>query len=241
MPNRPLLTRHPEFERVAARYRNAIRRRDDAAIDRARADLHRLVRAVAQAEAWREAAEQAFTTNPERKQRRNDMATWDQAKDEARRSAPKDSGDVFVKLKEDGARVELAIVGEPHIYWRISFDEPSRETKRFLMNTFVRGQGMRVLEATAATFGALAVLRDEIDFEKRTVVIERKGKARDPSTRYGVLAGSAITRELAAEIKAAKPHDLAEVAARQSEAATSRARAGTVQTVKTPSPDRRTA
>src|SRR5579872_3071655 len=184
MPNRPLLTRHPDFERVAARYRNAIRRRDDAAIDRARADLHRLMREVAQAEEWREAAEQAFT-GPKRKERRKNMATWDQAKDEAQRAAPKGNASVFVKLREDGARVELAIVGEPHIYWRLSFDEPSKETKRFLMNAFVRGQGMKVLEATVATFGALAVLRDEIGFEKRTVVIERKGKARDPSTRYG--------------------------------------------------------
>jgi hypothetical protein len=236
----PSVTRHPDFERVAARYRNAIRRRDDAAIDRARADLHRLMREVAQAEQWREAAEKAFT-NPEEKQRRNDMATWDQAKDEARRTAPKGSASVFVKLTEDGARIELAIVGEPHVYWRLSFDEPSKETKRFLMNAYVRGQGMKVLEATAATFGTLAVLRDEIDFEKQLVVIERKGKARDPSTRYGVLASSPITPELAAEIAAAKPHDLSEIATRQTETASSRAKPGAIQTVKTPTPDRRTA
>src|SRR5579872_5853268 len=235
MPNRPLLTRHPHFERVAARYRNAIRRRDDAAIDRARTDLHRLMREVTQAETWREAAEQAFT-NPAEKHRRKDMATWDQAKNEAQRSAPKGDPSPFVKLKEDGARIELAIVGEPHIYWRTSFDEPSRETKRFLMNAYVRGQGMKVLEATAATFGALGVLRDEIDFEKQLVVVERKGKARDPSTRYGVLAGSPITPELAAQ-----KHDLSQIAARQTEYATSRARPGAIQTVKTPSPDRRTA
>src|SRR5277367_5692209 len=178
------------------------------------------MREVAQAEEWREAAEQAFT-DPKTKQRRKNMATWDQAKDEAQRAAPKGNASVFVKLKEDGARIELAIVGEPHIYWRLSFDEPSKETKRFLMNAFARGQGMKVLEATVATFGTLAVLRDEIGFEKQLVVVERKGKARDPSTRYGVLAGGPITPELAAEIAAAKPHDLAEIAARQTEAASS--------------------
>ena len=236
----PSVTRHPDFERVAARYRSAIRRRDDAAIDRARADLHRLMREVAQAEQWREAAEKAFT-NPEEKPRRKDMATWDQAKNEARRTAPKGNSSVFVKLTEDGARIELAVVGEPHVYWRLSFDEPSKETKRFLMNAYVRGQGMKVLEATVATFGTLAVLRDEIDFEKQLVVIERKGKARDPSTRYGALAGSPITPELAAEIAAAKPHDLAEIAARQTETASSRAKPGAIQTVRTPTPDRRTA
>jgi hypothetical protein len=237
---KPLLTCHPDFERVAARYRNAIRRRNDAAIDRARADLHRLMREVAQAEQWREAAEKAFT-DAEKKPRRKDMATWDQAKNEAQRSAPKGNTSVFVKLKEDGARIELAIVGEPHVYWRLSFDEPSKETKRFLMNAYVRGQGMKVLEATVATFGALAVLRDKIDFEKQLVVVERKGKSRDPSTRYGALAGSSITPELAAEIAAAKPHDLVVLATQQTESAASRVGPGAIQTVKTPTPDRRTA
>jgi hypothetical protein len=198
------------------------------------------MREVTQSEQWREAAEKAFTT-PEEKPRRKNMATWDQAKSEAQRSAPKGNTSVFVKLKEDGARIELAIVGEPHVYWRLSFDEPSKETKRFLMNAYVRGQGMKVLEATVATFGALAVLRDEIDFEKQLVVVERKGKSRDPQTRYGVLAGSAITPELATEIAAAKPHDLAELATQQTESAASRAKPGAIQTVKTPTPDRRTA
>jgi hypothetical protein len=239
MPERPV-TRHPAFEGVAARYRNAIRRRDDAAIDRARADLHRLVREVAEAERWREAAELAFT-NPKDRQRRKNVATWDEAKNETQSAAPKDKTSLFVKLKEDGARIELAIVGEPHVYRRLSFDEPSRETKRFLMHAFVRGQGMKVLEATVATFGALAALRDEIDFAKQLVVIERKGKPRDPATRYAVLAGTPISPELAAEIASAPRRDLAEVAARQIDAASARATPGPIQTVKTPTLDRRTA
>jgi hypothetical protein len=239
MPERPV-TRHPEFEAVAARYRSAIRRRDDAAIDRARADLNRLTRELWQAETWREAAEKAFT-NPNQKQGRDTMATWDEAKIEARRAARRGASSIFVKLKEDGSRVEFAIVGEPHVYWRASFDEPSRETKRFLMNVFVRGQGMKVYEATVATFDALAMLRDEIDFETRTVVIARSGKPRDPETRYSVFAGSPITDDLLAQIAAAPRHDLAEVASKQTEAAAGRYSHPGIQTVKDPAPDRRTA
>ena len=169
------------------------------------------------------------------------MATWDEAKSEARRAARRGTPSLFVKLKEDGARIELAIVGEPHVYWRSSFDEPSRETKRFLMNVFVRGQGMKVYEATVATFAALGGLCDEIDFEKRMVVIERNGKPRDPETRYSVFAGSPITEDLVAQIAAAQRHDLAEVASKQTQNAAGRYSPPGIPTAKDPTSDRRTA
>src|SRR3954471_18416212 len=102
MPERPV-TSHPGFERVAERYQNAIRRRDDAAIDRARASLNRLTREVWQAETWRAAAEKAFTTREET-QGRQTVATWDEAKNEARRAARRGAPSIFIKLKEDGAR-----------------------------------------------------------------------------------------------------------------------------------------
>jgi hypothetical protein len=239
MPERPV-TSHPGFERVAARYRNAIRRRDDAAIDRVRADLDRLTREVWQAETWRVAADKAFTT-PVQTQERQTMATWDEAKNEARRAARRGPPSVFIKLKEDGARIEVAIVGEPHVYWRRSFDEPSRDTKRFLINVFVRGQGMRIFEATVATFWALATLSDTIDFAKQLVVIERIGKPRDPETRYSTFPGSLITADLAAQIAAAQRHDLPSIATKRAETVAVPSTPDSVPAAKDPTTDRRTA
>ena len=169
------------------------------------------------------------------------MATWDEARSEARRAARRGAPSIFIKLKEDGARIELAIVGEPHVYWRRSFDEPSRETKRFLINVFVRGQGMRIFEATVATFWALATLSDKIDFSKQLVIIERNGKPRDPETRYGTLPGSLISNDLAAQIVAAQRHDLPAIATKRAETVAAPSTPESLPALKDPTTDRRTA
>lgn len=169
------------------------------------------------------------------------MATWDEAKNEARRTARRGAPSTFVKLKADGARIELAIVGEPHVYWRRSFDEPSRDTKRFLINVFVRGQGIRILEATVATFWALATLSDKIDFSKQLVVIERNGKPRDPETRYSVFPGSLITSDLVVQIATAQRHDLPAIATKRAETVAAPSTPESLPAVKDPTTDRRTA
>ena len=236
MSERPV-TCHPEFEKVAARYRNAIRRRDHAAIDRARADLNRLTREVAQAEAWRKAAELAFTTP---NTRRKPMATWNEADTEARTAIPRGGSNVLVKLKEDGERIVLAIVGEPHVYRRRSFDDRSKETKRFLVNVFVPDDAMKVLEMTVPTFASLTATREKISFEKQLICIERDGKPRDPETSYRVATCEPISTELAAKIAASPLHDLEQIAAkRTAHAARGRPAPGAAQPHKVATPDRR--
>jgi len=212
MADRPVYL-HPDFKRVAARYRNAIRRRDDAAIDRARADLDRLAHEVAQAEQWRLTAELAFTA-PKPNSRRRDMTTWNDAEAEARKPLP-NLANILVKLREDGERIELAVVSEPHFYMRRKFEDRTKETKRFLVNVFVPGQGMKVLETTVAAFTSISSLRERISFDKRLVSVERNGRRGDPDTTYRIIAGEAISPELASQIAAASRHDLAQIAERR--------------------------
>jgi len=236
----PLVTCHPEFEEVAERLRNAVRRRDDAAIDRARAELNRLQREIAQAEAWREAAEQAFTP-PKKHSRRKVMTTWNDAESEAR-TPIRSLANILTKLWQDGERIEVAVVGEPHVYKRLKFEDRTKETKRFLVNVFVPGQGMKVFEMTVPTFTSLTALRGNVAFDKRLVSIERNGKPRDPDTSYRIIAGEPIAPELAAQIAATPLHDLAQIAERRTADAERGRSAQRIPLIyKTPSPDRRNA
>jgi hypothetical protein len=201
---------HAEFEEVAARFRAALRRRDDAGLDEARADLDRLARENARA-----AARRAALAAKKAKKNEGVMATWNEAQSEAK--SPGDSGGgprVFLKLKEDGAAVEFAIVGEPHVYWRPKFENRSRKVKRFLLNVFVPGHGMRVFETSATTFEALAGVVEQLDIKTTMVYVKRSGKPHDPETTYAISSGGSITPEIAAHMGAAELHNLVEIAER---------------------------
>lgn len=201
---------HAEFEEVASRFRAALRRRDDTALDEARADLDRLARENAKA-----AARRARREAKKAKKDEGGMATWNEAQADAKGAGDDGSGPrVFLKLKEDGARIEFAIVGEPHVYSRPKFENRSKMLKRFLLNVFVPGHGMRVFETSATTFNALAFVAEELDLQKTMVHVERNGKPGDTKTTYVIAPGGPITPEIAAHMRAAEPHNLVEIAER---------------------------
>ena len=145
------------------------------------------------------------------------MTSWNDARSEAKTSA---SGTgIFLKLREDGERVELALVGEPHPYWRPAFEGRKKKTLRFLLNVFVPVAGMKVFEANAATFEALASVREEIDPTRQLVRLKRNGKPRDPKTSYLAIPAGVIPPEVVALIAKAEPFDLADIATKSIERA----------------------
>ena len=138
--------------------------------------------------------------------------SWSSSTDEGDRASNRGGSGIFVKLKDDGDTIELAIVGEPHTYWRPWLENRSRRVRRFLVNVFVPRDGMRVLETNPTTFSRLALLETEIEFARQLVRIERIGKARDPQTTYVVTPGAVISTEIAAQIAAGRPFDLRQIA-----------------------------
>lgn len=144
---------------------------------------------------------------------------WDQAASLADKHA--NQGGLFVKLANDGDKVVGAFVGDPHareVVWTGDAYEPyeeggaahqgKRPSLKVMLNFYVPGDGMKVIELNATTFGSLLQVRDKYGLGW-LYEITRSGKPRDPKTKYTILPERELDAGLAAEIRGASLHDLA--------------------------------
>src|SRR5690348_13723074 len=126
---------HPEFERVAASFREAVRSKDEARIDRWRGELRRLLKenAARKVEIAREA--QVFAEKPKRARKRWVAAARHDA-------APMTATHAHIlRLEDANEPVELVVVSEPFVYRRRKNGEPGTREARYLLNVFVPKAG----------------------------------------------------------------------------------------------------
>jgi hypothetical protein len=193
---------HPDFERVAASFREAVRAKDEAAIERVRGELRRLVKENTTRRIQVAAEENVFVEKPKRRQRRS-----------ALNGPPREEDAVLpdltpvVRIDDLISDLEFAVVGEPFVYRRGLKGASVKRATRFLMNVFVADVGMRVLDADPVTFHEISSLHDEVDFEVQFVVL----KPTDQGAPV-VEAGSPVPKRLATRIARARRFDLSELA-----------------------------
>lgn len=145
--------------------------------------------------------------------------SWDEAESEAKKSVDGSGQDgLFIKLRDDGNKAEFAVVGDPYWYWKEGeFEGKPTKSKRFMMNSFVPGSGMKIWETNATTFTSLCSFKADVDLTRSCVRVKRVGKAGDKKTTYTFLPGAPITPELAKQIAATSLHNLKEQAEKSAE------------------------
>lgn len=139
----------------------------------------------------------------------------------------KERSSIFAKLREDGDKVVVAFVGNPHTFFihrdgglngpTTTCAGPSctecargkRKTLRFKVNVFVPAIGvMKLLEGGPRMFEAILPAVKKFGADRRLFEITRHGRAGDPKTRYSAMPDDEISAELKARIAKTPLHDL---------------------------------
>jgi len=158
--------------------------------------------------------------------------SWESSKTVADKHA---SGGKYVRLKDDGDKVQGVFVGEPESrevvydkdtnkYHDIETDEGKKHVKagkkttaKFLFNFFEPNPKapdtgeMKIYECGIVTFKDILKCRDKYGLDKKVFEIERRGKKGDTKTTYNVLPETDISDALKASIAKAALHNLKEV------------------------------
>lgn len=136
------------------------------------------------------------------------------------------NGDLFIRLKDDGDSVIVAIIGEPEarkVVWdgsrTVDYDPAihvgERPKTRWMLNAFDVGEkSMKILEANQQLFRQLATVREKFPLEQWLVQIKRQGRAGDPKTTYSVLPEKQMTPQQTAHLNGGgvQLHDLTQYA-----------------------------
>lgn len=147
------------------------------------------------------------------------MGSW--AEETARAKEQADAaaaGGDFVRLKDDGDKVRVVIVGDPEvrkIYWdgqttKQWTPECGQKVKlRWLLNAFdVDERKMKIIECNPQLFQAFVAVQEKFPFDKWILEVKRNGKARDPKTTYSVLPDKQLNEQGKAAVAKADTHDL---------------------------------
>jgi hypothetical protein len=135
------------------------------------------------------------------------------------------SGNLFVRLRDDGDSAVGAFVGAPvarDVHWvdgrPVECTGPgcgqclagNRCSHRVALNFFVPAEGaMKVIEGGTVFFAAVLAARDKYGFEGWLFEVTRIGKAGDRSTRHTIVPQRPIDEAVAASLRGAHRHNLA--------------------------------
>lgn len=143
--------------------------------------------------------------------------SWDEVAKQTQEALASQDG-VFIKLKDDGQNFQGVVIGEPDWFLREGeYEGKVSKSKRFMINVFLPGKGMKIWEMNATTMNVLLRKKASFDFAAFCLCVDRVGKARDKLTTYQLSKGDAISPELARQATASTPHNLREHAERSAE------------------------
>jgi hypothetical protein len=147
------------------------------------------------------------------------MGSW--AEEQARAKEHADTvaaGGNFVRMKDDGDKVRVVIVGEPEVrkvfwdgqtYQRWTPESSAKPSLRWLLNAYnIDERKMQIIECNPQLFQAFVAVREKFPFADWILEVKRHGKARDPKTTYSVLPDKQLNEQGKAAIAKVDTHDL---------------------------------
>ena len=143
---------------------------------------------------------------------------WDQAAEMANQSG---KGGRFVKLQNDGDKVDVVFLGEPFPlevcfvngrYVRFTEELKSQGHKSSLRVAFnvalVDSKEVKILEISVVLFKDVLQVREKYGLDRWSFEVRRRGAANDPKTTYTILPDRQLTPEQQKEFQALPLHDL---------------------------------